>query len=109
MGNLPTPSLIERVRLKIRVKHYSLRTEQAYVDWIRRYIVFNGKRHPNELGAGDVEAFLTYLALIRNVAASTQNQAKSAILFLYREVLDVELPWLEHVERAKRPRGCRWC
>jgi integron integrase len=95
------PRLLDQVRAKIRVKHYSLRTEQAYVDWIKRFILFNGKRHPAELGAGEVEAFLTYLASVREVSASTQNQAKSAVLFLYRDVLAIELPWLAHVEKAK--------
>ena len=99
----PQIPLLQRVRLKIRLKHYSLRTEQAYVDWIRRFIHFHGKRHPAELGAGEVEAFLTHLAAVRNVAASTQNQAKSALLFLYEQVLAIELPWLDRVERAKAP------
>ncbi len=98
----PVP-LLERVRLKIRLKHYSLRTEQAYLDWIKRFILFHGKRHPVEMGAGEVEAFLTHLAAVRNVAASTQNQAKSALLFLYKEVLTIELPWLDRVERAREP------
>ncbi len=98
----PVP-LLERVRLKIRLKHYSLRTEQAYLDWIKRFILFHGKRHPVEMGAGEAEAFLTHLAAVRNVAASTQNQAKSALLFLYKEVLTIELPWLDRVERAREP------
>ncbi len=97
----PPPRLLDRVRDKIRLKHYSIRTEQAYVDWIKRFIIFRGKRHPSELGAPDVEAFLTHLAVERTVAAATQNQAKSALLFLYREVLGTELPWLDHVEKAK--------
>ncbi len=101
-AHAPIP-LLERVRLKIRLKHYSLRTEQAYLDWIRRFILFHGKRHPGEMGAGEVEAFLTHLAAVRNVAASTQNQAKSALLFLYKEVLAIELPWLDRVERAREP------
>ena len=88
----------------MRFKHYSLRTEQAYLDWIRRFIRHFGKRHPRDLGAGDVEAFLTHLAVVGRVAASTQNQAKSALLFLYREVIGVELPWLDKVESAKAPR-----
>jgi len=88
------PRLLDRVRAKIRLKHYSRRTEQAYVDWIRRFILFNNKRHPTDLGAGEVEAFLTHLAAVREVSASTQNQAKSALLFLYRDVLAIELPWL---------------
>ena len=104
MDSPAPPRLLDRVRDKIRLKHYSLRTEQAYVDWIKRYIHFHHKRHPSELGATDVEAFLTHLAAVREVAASTQNQAKSALLFLYKEVLGNELPWLEHVEKAKAPR-----
>lgn len=103
MPDSAQPPLLDRVRHKIRVKHYSLRTEQAYVDWIKRFIHFHGKRHPAEMGAGEVEAFLTHLAAVRNVAASTQNQAKSALLFLYREVLAIDLPWLDHVERAREP------
>jgi integron integrase len=94
------PTLINQVRSKIRLKHYSIRTEQAYVDWIRRFIVFHGKRHPGVLGAAEVEAFLTHLAIDDNMSPSTQNQAKSA-LFLYREALGVELPWLDHVQSAK--------
>ena len=104
MTSSPTqPKLLDRVRAEIRVKHYSIRTEQAYVDWIKRFIVHFDKRHPRDLGATEVEAFLTHLAVEGQVAASTQNQAKSAILFLYREVLAQELPWLDHVERAKPP------
>ncbi|MFA4969813.1 MAG: integron integrase [Sulfuritalea sp.] len=99
-----TPRLFDQIRGKIRLKHYSLRTEQTYVDWIKRFIRHFGKRHPRELGAGDVEAFLTHLAVAGRVAASTQNQAKSALLFLYREVLGNELPWLDNVEQAKAPR-----
>ena len=98
------PKLLDQVRGKIRLKHYSIRTEQAYVDWIKRFILHFSKRHPRELGAADVEAFLTHLAVAGNVAASTQNQAKSALLFLYREVLETELPWLDNVERAKAPK-----
>ncbi|MBV6407542.1 MAG: Tyrosine recombinase XerD [Rhodocyclaceae bacterium] len=98
------PKLLDQVRGKIRLKHYSIRTEQAYVDWIRRFILHFGKRHPRELGAAEVEQFLTHLAVAGNVAASTQNQAKSALLFLYREVLEAELPWLDNVERARAPK-----
>ena len=97
------PRLLDQMRDRIRYKHYSIRTETAYLDWARRYILFHGKRHPAAMGAGEVEAFLTHLAVHGNVAASTQNQAKSALLFLYREVLDVELPWLDGVQSAKRP------
>lgn len=85
------------------VKHYSIRTEQQYVQWARRFILFHDKRHPRELGAAEVEAFLTHLAVEGNVAAATQNQALSALLFLYREVLEINLPWLDNVVRAKRP------
>ena len=95
--------LLAQVRDKIRIKHYSIRTEQAYRDWIRRFILFHGKRHPSVLGASEVEAFLTHLAVEGRVAAATQNQAKSGLLFLYREVLNVELPWLDNVQRARTP------
>ena len=98
-----SPRLLDRVRQIIRRKHYSIRTEQAYIDWIKRFIYFRDKRHPLELGATGVEAFLTFLAVDRQVSAATQNQAQSALLFLYREVLDVELPWLDGVIRAKAP------
>ncbi|MCB1887155.1 MAG: integron integrase [Rhodocyclaceae bacterium] len=97
------PRLLDVVRDRLRLKHYSLRTEWAYVSWIKRYIVFHGKRHPREMGKGEVEAFLSSLAVSRNVSASTQNQAMAALLFLYREVLGIELPWLDEVVRAKRP------
>ena len=97
------PRLLDRVRDRIRAKHYSIRTEQAYVDWIKRFIHFHGKRHPAELGAPDVEQFLTHLAVTGNVAAATQNQAKSALLFMYKEVLGVELPWLNQVTQARTP------
>lgn len=99
-----SPRLLEQVRGRIRFKHYSLRTEQAYVDWIKRFIWHFDKRHPRDMGADEVQAFLTHLAVQGRVAASTQNQAKSALLFLYREVLGVELPWLDKVEPAKAPK-----
>ncbi|MDY6947723.1 MAG: integron integrase [Pseudomonadota bacterium] len=98
-----TPRLLDQVREVIRIKHYSVRTEQAYVQWIRRYILYHGKRHPKELGAPELSAFLSALAVRGNVSASTQNQALNAILFLYREVLNTALPWLEGVQRAKKP------
>ena len=98
------PKLLDQVRDKLRVKHYSIRTEQAYSDWIKRYILFHGKCHPNKMGAQDVEAFLTHLAVAGKVSASTQNQAKSALLFLYREVLEMQLPWLDNVTQAKAPK-----
>jgi len=97
------PRLLDQLRDRIRLKHYSLRTEQTYAYWVRRFILFHGKRHPRELGAHEVEAFLTHLAVERRCSASTQNQAKSALLFLYKEVLGVELPWLDGVESAKVP------
>ena len=96
------PRLLDLVRARIRFKHYSLRTEQAYVDWIRRFLRFHGNRHPSDLGHDAVVAFLTHLATDLNVAASTQNQAQSALLFLYREVLGHELPLLDGVARAKQ-------
>lgn len=99
----PPPRLLDQVRARCRVKHYSVRTERAYVAWIRRYIFENEKRHPKEMGGIEVEAFLTLLATRDDVAASTQNQALSALLFLYRDVLRIDLPWMESVVRAKRP------
>ena len=98
-----SPKLLDVVRDRIRVKHYSIRTETQYVQWIRRFILFHGKRHPRDMGAPEVEAFLTHLAVEGNVAAATQNQALSALLFLYKEVLGLDLPWLDNVTRAKRP------
>lgn len=97
------PKLLEQVRDVIRRKHFSIRTEQAYTDWIRRFILFHGKRHPREMSEPEVTAFLTHLSRERNVAASTQNQALSALLFLYKEVLKQEIGWLEGVERSKKP------
>ena len=95
--------LLEAVVRRLRAGHYSLRTERAYVGWIRRFIAANGKRHPRELDAAHVEAFLTGLAVEGGVAASTQNQALSALLFLYRDVLGLRLAWMDDVVRAKRP------
>jgi integron integrase len=99
----PPPRLLDQVRDRIRFRHFSIRTEQAYLDWIKRFIRFHGKRHPASMGATEVELFLTDLAVVGKVSASTQNQAQSAILFLYKEVLRDELPWLDGVERAKKP------
>ena len=96
------PKLLTIVRDKIRAKHYSYRTEHSYIGWIRRFILFNDKRHPIDMGAAEVERFLTHLAIERHVSAPTQNQALAAILFLYRHVLEQELPWLENVVRARR-------
>jgi len=98
------PRLLDRVRETVRVHQYSYETEKAYVSWVRRFILFHGKRHPGDLGAQEVTAFLTDLAVTRKVSASTQNQALSAILFLHQKVLEVDLPWLQDVVRAKRSR-----
>jgi integron integrase len=98
------PRLLEQARARIRLKHYSIRTEQAYLQWMRRYIRANGLRHPRDLDGSAVEAFLTGLATRDHVSASTQNQALSALLFLYREVLRIDLPWMENVVRAKGSR-----
>jgi integron integrase len=97
------PKLLDLVRDAIRRKHYSIRTEQSYVEWTRRFILFHHKRHPSEMHEAEVNAFLTHLARDGGVAASTQNQALSALLFLYREVLNEEIGWLGEVERAKKP------
>ena len=101
-GTRGQPRLLDRVRIALRTRHMSRRTEEAYVFWVRRFIVFHGKRHPAEMGAPEVTAFLSHLAMERRVSASTQNQALSALLFLYRHVLAVELPWLDGLVRAKR-------
>jgi len=97
------PRLFDVVRDTIRRRHYSYRTEETYLHWIRRFILFSGKRHPRELGAAEVTAFLNHLVAQRHVAAATQNQALAALLFLYKEVLAQPLPWLEGIEHAKRP------
>jgi len=98
------PRLLDQVRDAIRVRHYSYRTEQQYVAWIRRFIIFHGRRHPRELGGTEVESFLSHLATERHVAAATQAQALAAILFLYKQVLKVNLRWLDSVVRASRPK-----
>ena len=98
-----TKRLVDRLREEIRSRHYSLRTEKAYWYWIRRFILFHGKRHPAAMGAAEVTAFLSWLATKRNVAAATQNQALSALLFLYKHVLGQALPWLDELVRAQRP------
>jgi integron integrase len=102
-GGRAPPKLLDLVRARCRRLSYSVRTERAYASWIRRFVLANEKRHPRELGSHEVEKFLTDLAVRGNVAASTQNQALSALLFLYREVLGMDLPWMENVTRAKRP------
>lgn len=97
------PRLLEQVRNTIRMRHYSIRTEEAYLHWIKRFILFHGKQHPSDMGPTEVETFLTHLAVKNRVSASTQNQALNAIVFLYRAVLQRELGWLENIERAKKP------
>ena len=87
----PPVKLLDRVRQRIRLKGYSIRTEKSYVSWIKRFVLFHGKRHPQEMGKVEIEAFLSHLVLKRNVASSTQNQAFNAILFLYNHVLDVDI------------------
>ncbi len=103
--------LLDRARGAIRARHYRRRTEEAYVHWIRRFIVFHGKRHPRDFGAAEMAAFLRWLAVERHVAASTQNQALSGVLFLYRDVLRVDIGVIDHVPRARTPvkyRSCKW-
>jgi site-specific recombinase XerD len=97
------PKLLDQVRDIIRRRHYSIRTEQTYIDWIKRFILFHNKRHPKEMAEDEVTQFLTHLARDGHVAASTQNQALSALLFLYKEVLKQEIGWFDRVERAKKP------
>jgi hypothetical protein len=99
------PKLLDLVRNKIRLKHYSIRTERAYVDWIKRFILFHHKRHPASMGAPEIRTFLSHLAVERKVAASTQSQALSAIIFLYRDVLGRDVGSLGEVERNAYP----WC
>lgn len=96
--------LIDRIRQAVRLRHLSRRTERAYAGWIRRFIPFHDKRHPRDMGEREVTAFLTHLAVVRSVAPSTQNQALSALLFLYRHVLGIQLPWMDEIVRAKRNR-----
>ena len=105
LSKAPVPlRLLDQLSEAIRVRHMSLRTEEAYRDWARRYILFHQKRHPREMGSAEVAAFLTYLAVDREVAAATQNQAKAALLFLYKQVLNMDLPWLGEVIQAKGAR-----
>jgi integron integrase len=100
----PAPRLLDELRERIRMRHYSLRTERAYCQWVVRFIRFHGMRHPRELGAAQVTAFLSSLASRGNVAAATQNQALAAVLFLYREVFGQRLEWMDEIVRAKRPK-----
>jgi len=98
-----SPKLLHQARDKIRALHYSIRTEESYLQWMRRFIYFHNKRHPKDMGVPEIEQYLTYLATKRNVSASTQNQALAAILFLYQKVLEIKLPRIEEVVRAKKP------
>jgi integron integrase len=97
------PKLLDQMRERLRLRHYSFRTEQQYVGWARRFILFHKKRHPNTMGAGEIEGFLSHLAVERHVSASTQSQALAAIVFLYRQVLQVDVGWLDNIVRAKKP------
>src|SRR2546427_1300869 len=97
------PKLLDQVREVARMKHYSIRTEQAYVNWIKRYIFFHNKKHPAEMAEAEIRAFISDLASKKSVSASTQTVALSALLFLYRDVLKKDLPYIEGIERAKRP------
>lgn len=103
-ATMEKPRLIDQTRNVLRLHHYSIRTEEVYIQWIKRFIYFHNKRHPKDMGEREVSSFLTHLAVDKHVSASTQNQALSAILFLYKRVLEVELAWLDDVVRAKRPK-----
>jgi site-specific recombinase XerD len=94
------PGLLAVARQRMRTRHFALRTEQAYLHWVRRYVTFHGRSHPRELGGPGIEQFLTHLATHRKVSAATQNQALQALLFLYRHVLEIDLPWLNNITRA---------
>ena len=98
-----SPKLLDQVRDRLRLKHYSIKTEHQYVQWVRRFTAFHQEGHPAEMGTKEVGAFLTHLAVEEGVSAATQNQALAALLFLYRDVLAIDLPWLQNVARAKRP------
>ena len=104
MDSKQPPKLLDRVRQKIRYLHYSIKTEEAYILWIRRYILFHGKRHPKEMGEVELSSFLNYLVNKENVSASTQNQALTAIIFLYKQVLNIELGELPEFQYARKPR-----
>lgn len=106
---MDTPRPMDPVRSVLRLHHYSLRTEQSYLHWIKRYILFHGKRHPREMGTTEIAAFLSHLAEKKNVSASTENQALAAIQFLNKKVLNIEPEWIEGVVRSKRPHACPWC
>lgn len=103
MSHTQPPRLLDQVRESIRLKHFSLKTEKSYVHYIRDFILFHNKRHPKDMGTDEIRAYLSHLAIERHVAASTQTVALSALLFLYRQVLQIELPYIDEIERAKRP------
>src|SRR2546427_8120559 len=109
LSSAPKPKLLDRVRDAIRTRHYSYRTEKAYVHWIKRFIFFHNKRHPIEMGEPEVARFLSSLASDGHVSASTQNQAFNALLFLYKEVLGKKIGLIDGVVRAKRRSDCRSC
>lgn len=102
-SNPQPPRLLDQVKQVMRLKHYSLRTEESYIHYIRQYILFHNKCHPKEMGVDEIRAYFSYLAVEKNVAASTQNVALSALLFLYQQVLKIELPYIDHIERAQKP------
>ena len=97
--------LLDQVRHVIRKKHYSIRTEQAYTNWIKRFILFNNKRHPKDMGEREISQYISYLAVKRNVAASTQNQALNAVVFLYKQILNRDLGDFGNMQRTKRPKN----
>lgn len=105
--NSNKPKLLDQVREKLRVKHTSYQTEKAYVTWIKRFIIFHGKKHPLELDDQAINKYLSYLAVKQKVASSTQNQALCAILFFYKQVLQKDIGYVENIEWAKKPKGCR--
>jgi integrase len=104
MNEQQPPKLLDQVRQRIRYLHYSIKTEQSYIQWIRRYILFHGKRHPKEMGGKEVSIFLNYLVNKENVSASTQNQALSAIIFLYKQILDIDVGEIPEFQYARRPK-----
>ena len=105
IANTPNPpkKLLEQVSDRIRAKNYSIRTETQYLQWVKRFILFHNKKHPSQMGYNEIEAYLTYLAVEDNVSASTQNQALAALIFLYKDVLRINIPSLSGIVRAKRP------
>ena len=105
---MPPTKLLDQVRTIARVKHFSLSTERAYVGWIRRFILFHHKKHPKEMAETEIREFISHLAINARISASTQTVALSALLFLYRDVLKRDLPYVDHIERASYPRRSPW-